>query len=389
MINFQLRDFVEKTIPDFNPNNPLDVIKAEKILKAEAKLNSGFRLNEIDDYIAFLKNSEENFDKILALPVIADINSGNYPTKIEKPYLKDISWDEVSRFSEKFSGRLQEFLGFAIRNHKWDDLVRFYKNYTEFFDLSALEFLKEQLHEKNNLVIDALHRSENFVEMKKNYPFVVEKGFYFIQSQIDPFEFDEEILDINNIIAYSQLTYASNKVVLGEILSALSYFRSEDDTTKKVLKDNREIGEGWQEQKKGDLYARLSYAISGFFSQNKNSGLVIAVSVLSILLFLASYVYAATLGWQALLGYFVVNAAVFFIYRNQAKFYFNYQTSKTKEELLRKVAGSLVVLMIFGIPLMIVFAIAISDLASSIEKGKFPLNFAILIGFVLYKFLRK
>ena len=84
MINFSLKEFVDENIENFDPQNSQDIIKAEKLLKAESKLNNTFTINEIEEFLDYIKNQKHNFDTILNLPVIKSIYNDINPEKYKK-----------------------------------------------------------------------------------------------------------------------------------------------------------------------------------------------------------------------------------------------------------------------------------------------------------------
>ena len=382
------KEFIDNNISDFNPQNPQDLIRAEKILKAESRVNGNFSLAEIEEYLDFLKNSEKHYENILKLNVISEIYADRSPTTISVPNLKEISLEEIKEFSLLFSPKLKNYLSENIRQNKWNNLHTFYQHYSAFFDVEALEYFKEFFLEKNDLIIDGLHRFQNYEELKKAYPFCTSYKYYQLQSMINAFEFEDSILSVNGAIADLQMTKPANKVVLGEMLSALSYFRAEDYETKLLLSKNKEVADEWTNQEL-DFYAKISLAVAKFFTGDKNTVWINIVSVLCILFFLGTYVYAARFGIEILVVYLVINAVVFYYYRNRAKFYFSYKNATTKQEKLHKIGGSLVILMIYGIPAMLVVALLGSYTIETISEGKFPTQLLIVVAFFAIRYFRK
>lgn len=372
MQNFRLKEFVEHQIPDFNPKNTTDLIKAEKILKAESKLNAVFTINEIEEFLSFIKNQEQNFDEILKLPVIKSIYSDIYPTNIQvKPDLKSISKEEISDFREFFTNNIKAFVSEAVRKNQWQSLIYFQQYYHEFFSVESLDFYKNILHDKNHLIIDGVLKNKDLVTFQQNYPFATDRKFYYLQSLVDHFEFDDDILSINNMVAEMQKTHIKNKIVLGEILTAIYHFNSANPVTKKVIRNNQKVAEEWKSEKNGFLNT-VGFHIAEFFLKNKYPGLIVFLSAFIISLYLLSFMYSYSLGIKSLILYIFTNLiAVFFAFRN-FRYYFSEISFKNLTDALGKISATILITMIISFPLMLVIAMGALYLFDSLVDSKFP-----------------
>lgn len=64
MVNYSLIIFLNNAFPEFDAENEQHLIKAEKLLKAEQKINSNFSQNEVDEIIEFYKANGNQFNSI-------------------------------------------------------------------------------------------------------------------------------------------------------------------------------------------------------------------------------------------------------------------------------------------------------------------------------------
>jgi hypothetical protein len=389
MQNFRLKEFVEQNIQKFNPKDSLDLIKAEKLLKAESKLNQTFTINEIELFLDFIKNQTQNFDEILKLSVIKSIYNDIYPENISsKPDLRKISQDEIDDFKELFSPNLKVFISEALRKNHWQSLIYFQQYYAVFFSSESLDFYKNVLHERNELIIEGIIRNRDLVTFKENYPFATERKFYYLQSLIDDFEFDDDILSINNVVAEKQRTNIKNKVILGEILTAIYSFNSANEITKNVIRNNQKVAQDWQDEKSGFLN-RIAYSIAGFFLKNQNPGLIIFLSAVIILSYLSSFIYVYSLGVKALMFYLLTNVvASYFAFRN-FKYYFSQINFKDKVDSLGKISATILITMIISFPLMIVIGLGSLYIFDSFTNHKFPTQMilpVIIIGVKIFMY---
>ncbi|GAA5090181.1 hypothetical protein GCM10023210_15970 [Chryseobacterium ginsengisoli] len=372
MINFSLKEFVDENIQNFDPQNPQDIIKAEKLLKAESKLNNTFTINEIEEFLEYIKNQEQNFDNILNLSVIKSIYNDKYPENLKnKPDLRNISESEIEEFREVFIPFLKEFISVSVRNNQWQNLIYFQHFYAQFFSAESLDFYTVLLHDKNDLIIEGIIKNNNLTYLKKNYPFAVDKKFYYLQSLVDNFEFDRDILTINNVVAEHQKTSIDNKVVLGEILTAIFHFNASNDLTKNVIRKNQAIAEDWKNQKKGIL-SNLAYHIAAFFAKDQNPGLILFLSIVIFGVYILSFFFVISIDREALMFYGVVNlVAIYLAYRN-FKYYFSLFDHKNLTDTLGKISATLLITMIVGFPLMLVVGFGLAYVFDSASEGKFP-----------------
>lgn len=388
MINFSLREFVNENISHFDPRNSQDLIKAEKLLKAESKMNRTFSINEIEEFLDYLKNQKPQFEHVLSLPVIKSIYHDVYPENLnKKPDLSGIPETEIEEFREVFSPYLEEFISVSIRNNQWQNLISFHHFYFQFFSPESLDYYKELLHDKNDLIISGITGNADMVIFRKNYPFAVDKKFYYLQSVVDNFEFDHDILTINNVIAENQKTSIDNKVVLGEILTALLHFTAASDVTRNIIRKNQSVAEDWKNQKKG-FFKNLAYGIANFFANSPNPGFVLFLSTVILGLYLLSYFLVFTLGSRAILFYGIANVIILYLAYRNFKYYFNFFKPKDLTETLAKLAGTLLITLTTGFPLLLLVGFWAVYAIASFSGGKLPTGILlplIFIGVKLFK----
>lgn len=389
MQNFRLKEFVEQNIHNFNPKDQKDLIMAEKLLKAESKLNQTFNINEIEAFLDFIKNQTQNFDEILKLPIIKCIYTDIYPHNLSfKPDLRKISKDELEDFSELFTPNLKAFLSEAVRKNQWQSLIYFQQYYASFFSVESLDFYKNLLHDKNYLIIEGILKNKDLVIFKKNYPFATERKFYYLQGLVDEFEFDDDILSINNVVAEMQRTNISNKVILGEILTAIYGFNSENEVTKNIIRDNQKVAQEWKDEKSGFLNM-IAYHIAGFFLKNKNPALIIFLSTVIIVGYLFSFIYVFSFGIKALMFYLLTNAVAIYLAFKNFKYYFSQINFQDKVDSLGKISATILITMVISFPLMLVVGMGLLYVFDSLADRKFPTQIilpAIIIGVKVYMY---
>lgn len=359
MINFSLKEFVDENIQNFDPQNPQDIIKAEKLLKAESKLNNRFTINEIEEFLDYIKNQEQNFDHILSLPVIKSIYNDKYPENLKtKPDLRNITENEMAEFREVFTPYLKEFISVSVRNNQWQDLIYFQQFYAQFFSVESLDFYKVLLHDKNDLIIEGIIKNSSLSFFKENYPFATDRKFYNLQSLVDHFEFDDDILTINNVVAENQETSIDNKVVLGEILTAIFHFSSSNSVTKNVIKKNQAIAEDWKNQKKGILN-NLAHDLAHFFVKDENAGYIVLLSIIIFCFYFLSFFFVVSINRKAYIFYCVINIVALYVSNRKLRYHYSLFNPENYIHTMGKVSAILLNTIIINVVLLLIVGLGL------------------------------
>lgn len=360
MINFSLKEFVDENIQNFDPQNPQDLIKAEKLLKAESKLNRTFTINEIEDFLEYIKNNKQHFDRILNLPIIKSICRDIYPESLNiKPVFENISESEIEEFREFFTPYLKEFISVSIRYNKWQHLINFYNFYFQFFSMESLDFLKIQLHDKNRLIIEGIKKDINFSLFKKNYPFSFDKKFYLLQSSIDDLEFDDDIFKISNSYGKNHDISIDKKMIFGEIFMAAFHFNASNLFTRIIIKRNRKTAKEWINQKKGILN-NLAHDLAHFFVKDENAGYIVLLSIIIFCFYFLSFFFVVSINRKAYIFYSVINIVALYVSNRKLRYHyilFNPENSihtmgKVSAILLNTIIINFVLLLIVGLGLI-------------------------------------
>ncbi|MCX2493579.1 hypothetical protein OQX63_08870 [Pedobacter sp. PF22-3] len=245
MIQLNLLELVLKQFPTLNFDSNDDIIKVEKILKAEAKLERSIKINDIEQLILFLKTYGNRFIPILKDKNIGIIVAGKRGTvNSAKLDHNQISDETLEEFEKAFSENILDYLKYCIRNNKWNSLRSIFMNYPFLIGDFTRNQIYEVLKHKNQSIISALY-NDQFVNFISANAYAGEIQYYTCLSCIDALYFDDDILSINNIISEKQRTSLNNRIYLGKILYAATFFIAYSDQLKQTLENNRQIALQW------------------------------------------------------------------------------------------------------------------------------------------------
>lgn len=246
MINLKLLETVKESLPNFDGENSSDLIKAEKILKAQQKIDSEISLNDIESFISFFKENGNNFNVFFQDENLSKIFKNEY-FKINSshnrvfPNITQVT-PEFRTFSEE---HIKKYIQVNIQNNDWENLRIFYKNYFPVISPLVKEYLLDQISQKNKLVRSIIPQPEYYNYLFGQYKHGINPHFYALQSDIDSYYFNSQILEINNNICKHQNIEAFLKAFLGRIFVALGHFDAYTEDLRNILKENSQTGAEW------------------------------------------------------------------------------------------------------------------------------------------------
>lgn len=232
-------------MPSLDLNQENDIIRIEKILKAEIKLNGKANINDVENLLTFLRKDGSKFLPLLQHKTIRIILNAEGKTINFAPFDRtDISDETLNDFAQTFASNIEGYLRECIRVGAWFSLKSVFINYSFLVTELAKESVLQLLTHKNRAIIQAIynHQLTTFVNFNR---FCKDAGYYSILSIIDSHYFDDDILTINNAISNNQNTSASKLKLLGEILYALTYYNAHSEDLKATLANNQPIALKW------------------------------------------------------------------------------------------------------------------------------------------------
>lgn len=177
----------------------------------------------------------------------------------------------------------------------------FYSKYFLLISENLENELIDTFIEKNEVLAKNFDHFQQLDEYLKVYPFAANPDYFLLQSQLGRFEFTESVMMLNNRIINRQNTSSeTNRVIMGEMLIALSFFQPFDEENAKVLHHNRIVGEEWTQERKSFLDEILSFAADIVKDQNMLA-INIGFSMLFLFLIILGFITLA----KAEISYFI------------------------------------------------------------------------------------
>lgn len=243
----ELLEIIEKSIPGFNPEEPQHLIKADKIIKAESKLNSAITVRDSERLFSFFKISGSKYAELLndkGVRAVLKCDLTNFNRRPSK-YHMEVTEEDFLFFSDFFSEDIYLFIYTCIRSDSWFTLRDFIRFYPGLLSLSNIEKLKKNISDKNNIIVNSIPSFSSCKQLNENTGWIGNAEYYRLQSDIDALFFDSQILAINNSVARNQENQLLKKACLGKLLKIIGNFEAYDEDLKRILKKNAAIGESW------------------------------------------------------------------------------------------------------------------------------------------------
>ena len=240
MINLKLLEIIKESLPNFNGENSSDLIKAEKILKAQQKIDSEFSLNDIENFVTFFKENGNKFNILFEDENLLNIFK-NEDFKINSSH--NSIFPNIMKITSEFrifcEEPMKRYIQINIQNNHWENLRIFYKNYFPVISPLTKEFLIENLTQKNNLIITNLDRYENYVYFENQYKFVRDEHFFALQSDVDSQKFYPEIAEIvNNLVQNIKVEDYHIKAFIMKTFIVIAKFDSHLMEFRQLLRNN-------------------------------------------------------------------------------------------------------------------------------------------------------
>lgn len=245
MLQLQYIEFAEKQLPSLDFDRKQDIIKLEKILKAESKLNPVFNINDIEALLSFIQTYGTKFFPLIKHKNIAIILKGEGSYINPAPFKGAVFEDSLLvEFREVFGENILNYLKNCIHKNSWTSIKSVFKIYPFLLNDYIIQEILEAFSLKNQAIISAL-KSSAYVSFVHKQGYASDVAYFVLLSDIDEYYFEDEILTINNIIADKQKDKGADRVALGKILYATTHYNAYSTALASTLESNQNIAHGW------------------------------------------------------------------------------------------------------------------------------------------------
>lgn len=278
MIQLHYLQFAEKQLPGLNFDNQQDLIKVEKILKTEAKLSVDFNVNDIEKLIDFLKSYGSKFLPFFRHKNIEKIIKADGEAINLAPFNEDLPEETFQEFRELFEANTLNYLKNCIQKNRWASIKSVFKVYPFLLTDYIVQEILDVFVLKNRAIIDALRRGSYTFFLNQN-PYAEDSAYFSLLSDMDGYYFEEDLLNINNIIAEVQRKELRDKAAFGRTLYAATFYTAFSEDLSNTLSSNRDIAYSW-------IYPALDHSSSPWTTTYIIIGIVAFLVAAGCLVFL-------------------------------------------------------------------------------------------------------
>jgi hypothetical protein len=213
-----------------------DIIKIEKKLIAESRLNASLTKNDIDLILKILKTYLYEIEKIaLMYPVLYGILSGNQPEYIDKT--KFHTKEQEVRIRQLLSGYFQEsifnYIFSNVQNNQWNNLLNLLY-YREFLSLEIIQYLVQLLQSKIDSIVTILTNLPSHYVLHSKLKYLKRKPFYELLGQADADYFKPFAYTILKFIPANK-AYTDGTRFFDNVLLNLRYIDSFDGSLERSI----------------------------------------------------------------------------------------------------------------------------------------------------------
>jgi len=213
-----------------------DIIKIEKKLIAESRLNASLTKNDIDLILKILKTHLYEIEKIVLMyPVLYGILSGNQPEYIDKTKFHSKEQEIKIRqlLSDYFQESIFNYIFSNIQNNKWDNLLNLLY-YREFLSLEIIQYLVQLLQSKIDSIFAILTNLPSHYVLHSKLKYLKRKQFYELLGQADADYFKPFAYAILKFIPANN-GYTDGTRFFDNVLLNLRYIDSFDGTLERSI----------------------------------------------------------------------------------------------------------------------------------------------------------
>lgn len=271
---------------DFNLENKQDIIRAEKILKAQLKINQELKNQDIEKTIDFYKKYGNQYHKFLSDKKFMNIflNKGS---KIiyYKINLETTDKENLREFGNIFESEIIDFIKTNINNY--EKLEYFIREYELAISINCKELLTKLFSEKLQIIGINL-QNHNYNNFYSDYIFAFNPYFYKCTSILDSDFFEKDILRISKFGEYESRNKKEN-ITIGKILDAMSYFKSSNEEINQYLQHKKNISKLLRKDEE-TLFSKLEESLQKNWVEKKDSWKDVVLIIFYFSLFIGSLI---------------------------------------------------------------------------------------------------
>ena len=241
MLQLDLLTTVGVNFSTVNWNDTNEIIRIEKRLKLELKVNPELQRTDVNNLIDFLRTNAAQLGILLQDEVLYSIATSVLP-KITRWSKQNITTTEGDKqlFISIFEDNIAETLRGFIKSGSWKELIILGKNYSFLFNAQSHELLYTLIENKITTLTIYIKQGGNF---KDNFSaeFATKDDFFKFLNFLNGRSFEKSIFGLLNVVSERYNHYYGVKHVMAQIMYAMGSFIPSDSANKKIFQGNKKI----------------------------------------------------------------------------------------------------------------------------------------------------
>lgn len=238
MLQLNLLNHAGVTFNKVNWNDAAEIIRIEKRLRLELKVNESLEPSAVDALIIFLREYATQLSPLLQDGVLYGIAT-NTPFKITAKTFPGFMAGEEQKivFAGYFQDNIEACLKQLFNTGKWQDIILLYNKYRFIFNASTLDYFYRLAEGKIDALTHFLKQDADF----KNYfspEFATQVNFYKMLTVINNFTFEKPVLRLVSVVA-NKYNRAEDKFLMAKIMDAMVGFTATTQANNQLLINNK------------------------------------------------------------------------------------------------------------------------------------------------------
>lgn len=204
------------------------IIRLEKKLLAEQRLNNSISKNEVEKIVTVIRQYPDVIQMLCRYDCLYGILAGYETENIDLIEQADVTNGERIRhvISNYFKDELNDYINVNISSNNWNN-IRVLLHYEYFLSKEIFRLIYRRLESKFDQALGIMSRHPWHYKLKKQLNYLRTDEFYYLLAQVDQRKFSTHIARLLKFIAANE-SYAARTIFFDNVLTALLSYNPYD-----------------------------------------------------------------------------------------------------------------------------------------------------------------